>query len=399
MLGRDLVMLSSSSLLAYRLRSALTILGILVGIAAVVLLTSIGEGVRVFVLDEFTQFGTNILAITPGKTETFGAPSATVNTVRPLTLDDAAALTAVEDVLAVVPVVQGNAEVEYGARARRSMIIGVGAEVPTVWGLQVRSGRFLPADDFQSARPFAVLGSKMREELFRDRNPLGQRIRIGGDRYRIIGVMEPKGQLLGFDLDDTVYVPASKAMELFDRDSVMEIDLAYAGHASVERISSAVSRLMISRHGHEDFTLTTQDQMLEILDDVLNVLTLGVAALGGISLMVGAVGILTIMTIAVAERTPEIGLLRALGATGRQVMSLFLTEAVVLGAVGGLAGIAVALSLVTVAGLFVPALPLEAAPRYLGAALLLSIMIGLLAGILPALRASAMQPLDALRTE
>ena len=279
------------------------------------------------------------------------------------------------------------------------MVIGVGSGMPTVWNMKVRSGRFLPADDFRSSRPFAVLGSKMRDELFRDRNPLGQRIRIGGDRYRIIGVMESKGQLLGFDLDDTVYVPASKAMELFNRESVMEIDMAYAESASVERVSRAVSRLMIARHGHEDFTLTTQDQMLEIMGDVLNVLTLGVGALGGISLMVGAVGILTIMTIAVTERTPEIGLLRALGATRGQVMRLFLAEAMVLGTVGGLAGIAVALSLVTIAGVFVPALPLEATPRYLGAALLLSMIIGLIAGILPALRAAAMQPLDALRTE
>ena len=399
MLARDLVMLSSSSLLAYRLRSALTVLGILVGIAAVVLLTSVGEGVRVFVLSEFTQFGTNIIALTPGKTETFGSPAATISTVRPLTLEDTEALNRVEDVLAVVPVVQGNAAVEYGARSRRTMVIGVGSGMPTVWNMKVRSGRFLPADDFRSSRPFAVLGSKMRDELFRDRNPLGQRIRIGGDRYRIIGVMESKGQLLGFDLDDTVYVPASKAMELFNRESVMEIDMAYAESASVERVSRAVSRLMIARHGHEDFTLTTQDQMLEIMGDVLNVLTLGVGALGGISLMVGAVGILTIMTIAVTERTPEIGLLRALGATRGQVMRLFLAEAMVLGTVGGLSGIAVALSLVTIAGVFVPALPLEATPRYLGAALLLSVIIGLIAGILPALRAAAMQPLDALRTE
>ena len=297
----DLVKLSIGSIFAYRVRSALTILGILVGIGLVVLLTSIGEGVRLFVLAEFTQFGTNIVAITPGKTTTFGLSGATISTVRPLSIDDAEALARLDSVIDVVPVVQGNASVEFGSRERRTMVLGVGPGVPDVWKMPLSTGSFLPEDDYRNSRAFAVLGSKMRDELFGNINPLGQRIRIGGDRYRVVGVMAPKGQMLGFDLDDTIYIPVDKTMEMFDRESLMEIDVLYEAGTSIQRISNNIKRLLIARHGDEDFTIITQDKMLEVLGKILDVLTLGVAAIGAISLIVGAVGILTIMTIAITE--------------------------------------------------------------------------------------------------
>jgi putative ABC transport system permease protein len=395
----DLIRLSFGAILAHRLRSALTVLGILVGITAVVLLTSIGEGVRVFVLAEFTQFGTHIMAVVPGKVNTFGASGATISTVRPLSLEDADALGRLEGIEAVVPVIQGNAAVEYGARARRTMLLGVGPAVPELWTVDVAIGRFLPEDDYRAARPFAVLGAKMREELFGAANPLGERVRIGGESYRIVGVMESKGQMLGFDMDDTVFIPIAKSIEMFDRQSVMEIDLRYSETVAVESIEREVKRLMIARHGSEDFTIITQNQMLEVLDKVLNVITMGVAAIGGISLIVGAVGILTIMTIAVTERTAEIGLLRALGARRAHVLRLFLGEALVLGAAGGLLGIGVAFGIGHLLGIVLPGLPVETAWRYIALALVLSTLIGLAAGIAPALRAAAMHPLDALRAE
>jgi len=395
----DLARFAIGAVVAARLRSALTVLGILVGIAAVVMLTAIGEGVRLFVLGEFTQFGTNLLAVVPGKTNTFGASGATISTVRPLLLDDAEALARLEQVLDVVPVVQGNARVEHGARARRTIVLGVGAAVPEVWKMNVGIGRFLPPEDYGRARPFAVLGAKMQRELFGDANPLGARIRIGRDRYRVLGVMAPKGQMLGFDLDDTVFIPVARALEMFDREGVMEIDVLYESDLAAARVEELVRRAMIARHGREDFTIITQDKMLEVLDSVLEVLTLGVAALGGISLLVGAVGILTIMTIAVTERTAEIGLLRALGARRTHVLRIFLGEAVALGSLGGLAGIAVAVATVELAGALLPALPVQVAWRYIALAMALAVGIGLGAGILPALRAARMQPLEALRAE
>ena len=399
MLADDTVRFATSAVTANRLRSALTALGIAVGIAAVVLLTSIGTGVQRFVLAEFTQFGTNLIAVVPGKTETFGVSTAAIGNVRPLTLDDAAALERVESVVAVVPVLQGNAEVKGGGRSRRTMVLGVGPEVPDVWRMNVSTGRFLPRDDERSPRSYAVLGSKVREQLFGDRSPLGQRLRVGGDRYRIVGVMESKGQFLGFDLDDAVYVPAAKALELFDRESLMEIDLLYRPGAAVKTVEAAVRRMMMARHGREDFTIITQQRMLDVLGSVLNVLTFAVAALGGISLFVGGVGILTIMTIAVGERTGEIGLLRAIGATRGHILRLFLFESLLLAAVGGAAGLVLGFGLAAFLGLAVPALPVQPSIGYVLLAEVLALVIGLTAGIAPARHAAAMQPLEALRAE
>ena len=399
MLLRDNITLAVQALVGQRMRSFLTALGIAVGIAAVVLLTSLGQGIHRFVLAEFTQFGTNLIGITPGKTSTTGFSGAVISNVRPLSLDDALALARLPRVVAMVPVVQGNAAVEYGQRSRRTYVFGVGAAVPVVWQMDVAQGRFLPDDDPRTARAFAVLGSKVKTELFGSGNPLGRRVRIGSERYRVMGVMESKGQLLGFDLDDAVYIPAARALALFNRESLMEIDLLYAEGSSSEDVARRAKRLLISRHGSEDFTIVTQDQMLEVLGSVLNILTIAVGALGGISLFVGGVGILTIMTIAVRERTSEIGLLRALGAGRRQILVLFMGEAMVLAALGGLVGLGIGAGGAWILGRAVPALPTHTSWTYVILSELLAVVIGLLAGVLPARHAARLDPIEALRAE
>ncbi len=262
MLLTDSIKLALGALFSQRMRSFLTALGIAVGIASVVLLTSIGEGVHKYVLSEFTQFGTNLIAVNPGKTTTTGMSGAIISNVRPLSIDDALALGRIPKVLGVVPFVQGNAPVEFGKRSRRTYVFGCGSEVPEVWQMKVSIGRFLPDDDPRAARAFAVLGSKVRDELFGSGNPLGGRIRIGGERYRVIGIMEPKGQMLGFDLDDAVYIPAARTLAMFNRESLMEIDLVYGAGSSAEEIVKNIKRLLVARHGAEDFTITTQEQML-----------------------------------------------------------------------------------------------------------------------------------------
>lgn len=399
MLINDAVKLAVEALLSQRMRSFLTGLGIAVGIASVVLLTSIGEGVHRFVLSEFTQFGTNLIAITPGKATTAGVSGALISNVRPLSINDALAMERIAKVRGVVPFVQGNAPVEFGKRVRRTYVFGVGSEVPNVWKMRVAIGRFLPEDDPRAARPLVVLGSKVRDELFGRKNPLGKRIRIGGERFRVIGVMESKGQMLGFDLDDAVYLPAARALAMFDRESLMEIDLLYAPGANADHIVKKVKQLLIARHGSEDFTVTTQEQMLDVLGSVLNILTLAVGTLGAISLLVGGVGILTIMIIAVSERTPEIGLLRAIGAGRRQILTLFLGEAVVLASMGGFAGLVMGTGGAWLLGATVPALPTHTRWSYVLLAEMLAAFIGLLAGILPAYRAANLDPIEALRAE
>ncbi len=395
----DILLLSIRTISSYKLRSALTSLGLIIGIAAVIILTSLGRGLHSFVIAEFTQFGTNIIGVHPGKKTTFGLSGATISTVRPLSMADASSLSKLGGIVAVVPVVQGNARVETENKQRRTNVVGAGEGVPQVWKIRPAVGQFLPAGEDANPRAFAVLGDKLAAELFGQINPLGKRVRIGADRYRVIGVMEKKGQMLGFDMDDTVYIPAAKALEMFNREGLMEINLLYGENISVSTVQKSIKQLLIARHGREDFNLITQNQMLESMDSILNILTMAVAALGGISLLVGSVGIITIMTIAVSERVSEIGLLRAIGAERKIIFKLFLFEALTLSAVGGLIGVITGIGIVGLSSNLVPALPTELAWSYISAAFALSLLICIVSGVMPAIKAAHLDPLQALHSE
>ena len=381
------------------MHSFLTGLGIAVGIAAVILLTSMGSGLERFVLAEFTQFGTNLIAINPGKVQTMGASLGVLGSERLLTLEDSKALRRIPEIEAVVPAVQGNAEVRANGRSRRLTLYGIGSEMATAFRMRVQSGRFLPDDEAGGARAFVVLGYKAKEELFPGINPLGQRIMVGNQPGRVIGVMEDKGQILGFDMNDTLYIPVSRALDLFNREGLMEIDVLYRQGTDPKEVVAAIKRVLVTRHGQEDFTVTTQQQMLEVLGSVLGMLTLAVGALGGISLLVGSVGIFTVMTIAVRERTTEIGILRALGATRKTILLLFLVEAAILAALGGAAGLGGGMLVATLMQFFVPQLPIHTPWSFIIFAEILALAIGIIAGILPARQAALLDPLAALRAE
>jgi putative ABC transport system permease protein len=395
----DFIRFIAQSVVAHRLRSVLTALGIGIGVAAVVLLTSIGEGLNTYMVDLFTQFGTTTLQIQPGKTSTLGFSPGVLNSVRPLSLEDAEALERAPHVLASVPVVAGSASVEGRGRERSVTVYAVGPEFDRAFKFDVVVGTFLPPDELARARNVAVLGAKLYAELYGESNALGQSIRVGGQRYRVVGIMESKGDMIGIDLDDTVYIPAARGLELFNRQGLLEIDILYAEDAPVDEVVAGVKRILTARHGAEDFTIVTQQQMLDVLGSIVDVLTLGVAALGGISLLVGGVGIFTIMTIAVRERTQEIGLLRAIGARRSAIARLFVGEAMLLSAIGGVGGLTLGVGIVLLAQWTLPAMPATISPPYVALSIGVALVIGLVAGVLPARSAARLEPLDALRTE
>jgi putative ABC transport system permease protein len=399
----DLLHLALRAITAHRLRSALTLLGIAVGIASVVLLTSLGEGLHRFMLAEFTQFGTNIVEIRPGKPGTNLGPAGLQTTVRPLTIADAEALRRLPGITAVTPILWSNAETKATvggiSRVRRAVVYGVGADFARAFNSTVSAGRFLPPDDPENARALVVLGSKLKRELFGNDNALGEKLAIGDLQFRIVGVMEPKGQMLGQDLDDTAFIPTARALEMQNRVGVMQINVSYAEGLPSAVPAQAIRTLLTARHGAEDFGLTTQEDMLRTLSKILDVLTLAVGALGGISLLVGGVGIVTIMTIAVSERTNEIGLLKAIGAPAATILTLFLAEATALAALGGLLGLGLGAGLAQLLHLAMPALPVSTPWHFVAVAEAIAILIGLAAGVLPARRAAGLDPVEALRAE
>ncbi|WP_243294163.1 ABC transporter permease [Geothrix mesophila] len=396
----ELLRFALGAVTGHRLRSALSVLGVGIGVAAVVLLTSLGEGTRQYIVAQFSQFGTNLLAINPGKVKTMGVPGVFGGTTHLLTPQDAEALRRLPGVEAVIPVAMGQGRVEFGGRGRSVYIYGVNHELPRAWGVGTAQGSFLPPLDAGRRASLAVLGPKLARELFGSDSPLGQRIRIGSESLVVIGVMEPKGQLLGFDLDDTAYIPVGTAMGLFNLAELHEIDLLATTSEGIPALSDQIKATLMARHrGEEDFTLTTQTEMLEVFGRVIGIVTLAVTAIAAISLVVGAMGILTVLWISVHERTAEIGLLRALGADGATVQALFLLEAILLALGGGLGGLAFGVLVQLVLRLVVPGLPLATPPEAVAAALLMTLAVGAAAGVLPARKAAGLDPIEALRAE
>jgi putative ABC transport system permease protein len=396
----DLLRFCGGALSAYPLRTALSMLGISIGVMAVVLLTSIGEGTRRYILDQFMQFGTATLAINPGKIETGGIPGMMGGTTHKLTIEDAEAIARLPDAIHVVPMTVGQARVEGGGRGRNVFIYGSTSELPAVFRFGVNRGSFLPEGDPRKGASVAVLGPKLKYELFREANALGEFVRIAGHRLRVIGIMSPKGKILGFDIDDAAYVPVATGMRMFNLDELMEIDVTFAHERLSEAIAEQVRRVLMSRHGdREDFTITTQTAMIETFGKVMNIITLSVSAIAAVSLLVGAIGILTMMWISVGERGSEIGLLRALGATTGDVQRIFLLESALLTTAGGLLGLAAGLGIASLLRALVPGLPIHAPIHYLVAALVMSFVTGVLSGIAPARRAASLEPVDALRSE
>jgi putative ABC transport system permease protein len=385
------------AVVSQRLRSSLMLLAMAIGVAAVVVLTSLGEGARRYVMGEFAGLGTNLIVVLPGRSETTGMAPPVTATPRDLTLDDAGALLRSAAVGKVAPVVAGVAPVSWGGREREALAVGSTHELMALRHLAVRPGRFLPPGDPKRGPPVAVIGATVREALFGNRSPVGQWLRVGDRRVRVIGELESKGRSLGMDLDQIVVIPVSQAQALLDAPSLFRILVQARSRTLIPDAVKDVTAILKTRHeGEEDVTVITQDSMLETFDRILTSLTLTVAGIAGISLVVAGILVMNVMLVAVAQRTAEIGLLKALGATGGTVLRLFLAEAAVLALAGAGVGLGLGYGGVFAIGRAYPAFPVAAPLWAVVAAVGVAVATGLLFGVWPARRAARLDPVSAL---
>ena len=383
----------------YRGRTFLILLAMGIGVAAVVAVTSLGEGARLYVVNQFGSLGTNLVIVLPGRSETAGAmPGVLVGkTPRDLVLEDALALKRSHAVRRVAPLIVGAGDVRVGALRRETPVLGSTAEFSEIRRMEMAQGRFLPEGDPRQSLPVCVIGTKVAAELFGTRQALGEWLRIGDRRFRIIGVLAKQGESLGFNTDEIVIVPLAAAQALFNTESLFRVLVEAKSREQISYAREDVEEIIRLRHeGERDVTVITQDAVLATFDRILRALTLAVGGIAAISLAVAGILIMNVMLIAVTQRRREIGLLKALGATGRQILLAFLTEAVLLALGGAAVGVAVGQLARNVALQLYPAIPFQAPWWALLAAPATAVITAMLFTVVPARRAARLDPVQAL---
>ncbi len=397
MRGADLVGFALRGLTGHGLRTALSLVGVVIGVAAVVLLTALGEGARRYVIDQFANLGTNLLIVMPGKVETTGV-AGFGGAPNDLTLADAQAIDRrLTMVTRVAPIAMGTEEVSYRERRRQVAIVGTTYDYKDIRRVDVARGEFLPKGDLFRGSPVAVLGPKLARELFPGVDPLGEIVRVGEWRMRVVGVMAPMGVKMGIDFDEVAIVPVTTAMKMLNRSSLFRVIAQVSSHAEIETTKDHIARVIIERHDEDDVTIISQDSVVSSFDAILNALTLVVGAIGAVSLTVAGIGIMNVMLVSVSERTREVGLLKAVGVGRRQILAVFVAEAGLLSTFGGLIGLGLGWALVAILVEIFPALPATPPTWAVVAALGISVGVGIVFGLLPARRASRLEPIAALQ--
>jgi putative ABC transport system permease protein len=382
-----------------RLRTVLLMLAMSIGVAAVVMLTSLGDGARRYVVNEFSSLGTNLVIVLPGRTQTggFSPQNVITGTPRDLTVEDAMAVTRASAVRRVAPVVVGTSEVSGAGRLRETLVVGTVAGYYTMRNFTMAQGRFLPEEDWTRGSAVIVLGSKVRSDLFGSTPALGQFVRIGDRRFRVIGVLGSSGMGLGMNTDELAFVPVATALQMYNTNTLFRVIVEARNREAIPIAKEQVRETIKARHGgEEDVTTITQDAVLATFDRLLGTLTLGVAGIAAISLAVAGILVMNVMLVSVSQRTSEIGLLKALGATEAAVRNAFLVEAAMLSAAGALIGYALGLLGAWVIRTLYPTLPAYPPQWAVIAALGTALVTGLLFGALPAKRAAALDPVTAL---
>lgn len=395
----DLFRFAWQALIQNRRRSGLSLIGVVVGVVAVVSLTAIGEGALHYVTDQFVSLGTSIVIVSPGRNETTGGiPLGIGGVPNDLTLQDTIAIERrIQSIRTAVPISLSTDSIEHAERSRLVSIIGVSSEFMRLQRLDLAMGRFLPESDRDRGSAVVVLGRTVAREIFGVENPLGAAVRIGGWRMRVIGVLAERGTQLGVQIDESIYVPTATAMRMANTRSVSQIMLELFPKVDPDLAIDEIKALLIERHDEEDFTCISQDAVMASLSSILRMLTLAVAGIAAVSLAVAGIGIMNVMLVSVSERTAEVGLLKAVGANRRQILALFLVEAALLSSVGGLLGLAVGTALVALGNQLYPSVVLVTPLWAIGSVLLITLGTGVVFGVLPARRAAALDPVLALR--
>ena len=389
------------ALFTNKVRAFLTMLGVVIGVSAVILLVSIGEGARRYIKREFGELGSNLLIVVPGKTAKEGGMHMGTSAVRKLTYDDAVLIEKRSaNVLHAVPVIVGTSTIRHGGKSRDTYIVGVSDAYFGVRNLSMAIGRSISASDVEGTRRVAVLGRTVKKEVLGEINPLGAKVSLADAKYRVVGVMEPKGVAMGFDIDDVVFVPVTAARELFDMDWLFNITVKVKSPEALNAAKEDIKELLIRRHaGKEDFTVLSQDEMIAVMGKILNIMTAVLAGIAAISLIVGGIGIMNIMLVSVKERTKEIGIRKALGAKNSDILVQFLSEAVTLSLLGGTCGIVLGGAMAVAIPYFAEFLPTHLAWWSVALAFAFSFSVGVFFGVYPARKASLYDPIVALRYE
>ena len=397
MTPRDLAHFAFTALVRHRLRTGLSLLGVAIGVAAVIALTALGEGARRYVTGQFASLGSNLLIMFPGKNETTGMFPGVGGVPNDLTLDDARALQrGLPQLRALTPIAMGNETVAHQERRRQVIVLGSTHELLEVRGLSVGTGRFIPPGEMERGGQVVVLGAKLAKELFPSENPIGRVVRIGDWRIRVLGVLEQRGEHVGLDMDDVAIVPVATGMRIFDRTSLFRVLLKVKSYADVDTLCARAVSIVAERHAEEDVTCITQESVVASLSSILTALTLALGGIAAISLSVAGIGIMNLMLVSVSERTQEVGLLKAVGAGSGQILAVFLAEAILLASAGGLLGLLLGWASVRVLVTVYPAFPAAPPVWATAAAFGLSVLIGALFGVLPARRATRLDPVAAL---